>query len=508
MRLHTRIISLSLTLLTALLLTGCSFMPDLLDSAKRQIGQIVGGSGKPTQTVAILSVNDIHAAIDGMPRLAYVADSLRRIYPDFLLVSGGDNQTGNPINDQYEPQGQPVMELMNALHFDLTAVGNHEFDCSSQRFAEQIEQSRFTYINCNIIPPSTWQGRLVADTVICMPNGMRIGWLGALQLGPTGIPDSHPDKMKGFRFVHPVEAIRSRIHALRSRSDVVIALNHLGIEDDVALAHALPKHTLSLIIGGHSHTRIAKEMWVNGTLITQSEAKLKYATLTLIRRSASGKISLKSRLISLEGKNAHIDFDIRRMVDKYNSNPSFNRVLAQATSPYLNKDALGYLMADALQYATDMDIALVNPGGVRISKLPAGAITVRDVYTLDPFNNDILCYRLTGAELKDLLMAAYPEDENRPVYAAGIRMQYHTRNKNQTLDSVEVMTHDGRPLEPQRQYAVAMNSYMASVYRFPAKARGINLRRTTAQGLMFYLHHQKKVSGHTGVRRFWITEHK
>jgi 5'-nucleotidase len=45
-----------------------------------------------------------------------------------LLVAAGDNQTGNPVNDQYPEKGLPVIELMNAVGFDLSAVGNHEFD--------------------------------------------------------------------------------------------------------------------------------------------------------------------------------------------------------------------------------------------------------------------------------------------------------------------------------------------------------------------------------------------
>ena len=64
---------------------------------------------KPRE-VQIFAVNDIHAALENFPRLAYVADSLRAIYPDLLLVSGGDNQTGNPINDQAEQRGMPGLE--------------------------------------------------------------------------------------------------------------------------------------------------------------------------------------------------------------------------------------------------------------------------------------------------------------------------------------------------------------------------------------------------------------
>ena len=52
--------------------------------------------------VHILSVNDMHAKIENMPQLAAVADSLRALYPDLLVISAGDNRTGEPLNDLYE----------------------------------------------------------------------------------------------------------------------------------------------------------------------------------------------------------------------------------------------------------------------------------------------------------------------------------------------------------------------------------------------------------------------
>ena len=76
--------------------------------------------------IAILSVNDMHASIDQFPKFATLVDSLRAVYPDLLLFSAGDNRTGNPVNDQYDPVNYPMIELMNQTGFDLSTVGNHE----------------------------------------------------------------------------------------------------------------------------------------------------------------------------------------------------------------------------------------------------------------------------------------------------------------------------------------------------------------------------------------------
>ena len=67
------------------------------------------GDCKSPQTVHILAVNDMHASLENMPRLTAVADSLRELYPSLLVLSAGDNRTGNPFNDMYKPSGYPMV---------------------------------------------------------------------------------------------------------------------------------------------------------------------------------------------------------------------------------------------------------------------------------------------------------------------------------------------------------------------------------------------------------------
>ena len=52
--------------------------------------------------VVILTVNDMHAAIQNFPQMAAVVDSIRDIYPQLIVFSAGDNRTGNPLNDRYK----------------------------------------------------------------------------------------------------------------------------------------------------------------------------------------------------------------------------------------------------------------------------------------------------------------------------------------------------------------------------------------------------------------------
>ena len=81
------------------------------------------------KTVTILAINDMHAYLDRMPQFAAVVDSLRAIYPNLFITSSGDNRTGNPYNDKFPGHPNfPMINIMNEIGFDVSELGNHEFD--------------------------------------------------------------------------------------------------------------------------------------------------------------------------------------------------------------------------------------------------------------------------------------------------------------------------------------------------------------------------------------------
>ena len=169
----------------AVLLLGTSLI--ISCGTSRKVAEI-----PKAKTIEILAVNDMHAALDNFPRLAFMADSLRKIYPDLLLVSAGDNQTGNPVNDQYPEKGMPIIELMNALHFDMSAVGNHEFDSRLKGFEYITHKANFDFLGANIGLPKDADFRIKPYKIVKSPNGIKTAFLTLLQVNSTGIPDTAP----------------------------------------------------------------------------------------------------------------------------------------------------------------------------------------------------------------------------------------------------------------------------------------------------------------------------
>lgn len=484
----TLILKIIVALITLLLLFSCS-------SKKKTVT-----ANNVEKEAVIFAVNDMHASVDNFPKLAFIVDSLRTIYPNLILVAAGDNQTGNPVNDQYFEKGYPVIDLMNSVGFNLSAVGNHEFDSHLEGFSKLSQKANFDFICANFSDNNLYPIKVSPYKIITLPNGLKLAFLGLLQINQNGIPDTHPDNVKGFTFSAPFETAPKYLY-LKDESDIFIALTHLGFESDVKLAKTM-KPGIDIIIGGHSHTKVDKEQIHNGILITQAENKLKYGTLINIKVLKNGDLYKSMKLIDIKNSKSEKP-STRALVDKYNDNVTLKTVISTATDNFSSYEELGYLMADAQRNAAKADIALVNPGGVRIDHLAKGPITILNVYQLDPFGNELVITKLTGKEIQSLMLEAFEVDEKLPLYPSGIKTKL-ILDENNNLKDVQLKTEKGASLDLNKTYKVAMNNYMTSVYKYKHKDPGQSLFIGTAESTIEYLKNIKNVKSYKGEKRIEI----
>ncbi len=196
---------------------------------------------------------------------------------------------------------------------------------------------------------------------------------------------------------------------------------------------------------------------------------------------------------------------IRSMVDRYNDNPVLNEVIATATDDFSSYAELCYLMADAQREAAGADIALMNPGGIRIDLLAKGQVSIKNVYQLDPFGNELVVTKLTGEELYSLMRAAWPVDDRSPLLPSGIKLELKL-DADGNPGEIVILTGEGSPLDRNRIYSVAMNSYMTQVYKYEHADPGQSLFFTTAEALINYLKKQGDVRSYRDERRVTITK--
>ena len=414
---------------------------------------------------------------------------MRGVYSDLLVFSAGDNRTGNPVNDQYDPVNYPMIELMNRTGFNLSAVGNHEWDGNIDNFQHDIERANFPFLCANVFIPDSIKLD-IKPYVILENQGLKLAVVGMIELRHDGIPGAHPDNLKkvSFKMAHDV---LPEYQFLKDQSNAVIMISHCGMEDDVELAQANP--WLDAIIGGHTHTLIERPFLHNGVLITQSGSHLKFATLVTLKFK-DGKLVDKQSTVLNVNEFKHEKPEIKVLLDEFNDAPALNEAIAEAKTSFENPEELGCMLTDALCEISGADFAFQNTGGIRITHLNQGPITVKDVYKIDPFNNEVIVYQMTGAQVKHFIINSYRKNGGHPSYVSG--MTYTVGNNGNDV-WIEMK---GRKFSTKNTYKVAFNSYMASTVDVRSEDEGVSTFMSSEEMLIEFLRRHKEVD-YQGVSR-------
>ena len=433
------------------------------------------------QKLYIVSTNDMHANIDNFPQFAALMDSLRSVHPDLLLFSAGDNRSGNPINDRYAEPCKPMYELMNKVGFDLSTFGNHEWDGGPDGLRKVLGWANFPFVCANVTFDDTLQMPNHRPYVIFERDGLKLGVIGGIQLGPNGLPDSHPKNCVGSNFVPITDVLPEYLNEL-SDCNAIFLLSHCGYEEDRETAEQFPQ--LTAIFGGHSHTRVAEKQLVNGVMVTQAEAKVKFVTLSTFTFLDGKLVDKDMQLLSIKEfpkRNA----EVQAMVDEYNSNDYFRTVVTNNLTPIESYESLGCLMTDAIRKISGADIGFQNPGGVRFDTLSARPVTLKDIFALDPFDNEIIAFSLSGQEILNLMKSCFITDGG-PIYCSGCSYSYKVDDKGEMTD-IKVKLENGKPLDLNAKYNVVMNSYMSTVFDYEHEDEGQSTFRSSNEMMLEYL---------------------
>ena len=456
--------------------------------------------GPKEQKIYIVSTNDMHANIDNFPQMAALIDSLRTAHPGLLVLGAGDNRSGNPINDRYAEPCKPMYELMNAAGFNLSTFGNHEWDGGPLALRNVLNWANFPFVCANVTFDDTLRMRNVYPYTIFTVDALKIGIIGGIQLGENGLPDFHPKNANGSHFVPLNEVLQQNIDELHD-CNAIFLLSHCGYEEDREIAEQFPE--LDAIFGGHSHTRVAEKQLVNNVMITQAEAKVKFVTLSTFTFKDGKLVDKDMQLLSIKDFPKR-DAKVQAMVDQYNSNEYFRTVVTNNMTPIESYESLGCLMTDAFRYTTGADISFQNPGGVRFDTLSARPVTLKDIFALDPFDNEIIAFTLSGQEIINLMKSCFTTDGG-PIYCSGCTYKYKVNDEGEMTD-IEVTLENGKPLDLNAKYNIVMNSYMSSVFDYEHEDEGRSTFRSSNELMLEYLANHPEIDYVKAHRVFEIED--
>jgi len=227
-----------------------------------------------TKEVTIFHINDQHGKLDNFSKIKYIVDQEKELTNVFVVCSG-DIFSGNPVVDNYEKKGFPMIDLMNKVGFDISTIGNHEFDYGEVILKERFQQSNFEWVCANVDMNTTGIPE-PSEYKTITKNDIKITFLGLVETNGKEneiIPSTHPWRVKNLTFQKYSTVINNYAQTKEDEgSDLYIALTHLGESSDKSIATNYPY--FDMIIGGHSHS--ITDTTVNNIPIFQAGSNLNY----------------------------------------------------------------------------------------------------------------------------------------------------------------------------------------------------------------------------------------
>ncbi len=444
---------------------------------------VIGSDPAAGETkIVIFHINDVHARVGNFARIARLLQAERARNPHVFFLDAGDNFSGDPYVDLYEPKGEPIVRLLNRLQCDAQVLGNHDFDYDQEALKQYMERAAFPVICANVEVISAKIDQPKPYTVLKTANGIRIAVLGLLQVGrDSGLPDTLPARVAGLRFSDPLNAA-GKYKNLKKKNHVFMALTHLGLSTDEYLAKQMGE--LDLIVGSHSHTVIEAPTTENGVLIAQAGAHADYLGRIDLTVKDGVLTEKKGALIDLKTVDSE-DPEIKAMVKEFYKNPVLDREITRLSVPLKGKTELGNLITDAIRRALSLDIAFHNSGGIRVDELK-GSVRYRDVYAMHPFGNVVVVLNMTAAEIRGLIQYDYERRKETDLQVSGIDFTVK-RTGDHRVKAVEIKTREGGQLAEDKTYRVGMNNFMVTSYKFPHQDPGTSSEMKIADIMVQHL---------------------
>jgi 2',3'-cyclic-nucleotide 2'-phosphodiesterase (5'-nucleotidase family) len=433
-------------------------------------------SPKKQIEVSIIHINDVYeiAPVNmgkegGYARLAYLVDSFKQQNPNTILVHAGDflspSLIGNLKDDGGNKiKGKHMVEVMNSVGIDYVTFGNHEFDIKETELLQRLSESTSNWISANVyhrmdsITTQEFQykgqaiPKLIKIPFILNPDTF---WLGITSI-------TLPFNKRPYVYYDDFENSLSQVLDSSSATKVVL-LSHLEREQDASIAKKFPD--IPLIMGGHDHYHFMDTFKTN--VVAKADANLRTIWKhNLIYDFDTKALSINSELIPITSDIPEKP-EVKKVVDKWlqfaeqtanTAGFNVNEVIWQGDSLWECRETIirkrqtnfGCVVAQAMVWATQSDIALLNSGSLRYDDQIKSSLTQQDVLKALPFGGNVVVTNMTGEDVLEYIKTS----ENRNKGTGGYLQLASSLELRASLNNLSFDT--------EGEYKVVTSSFMAS----------------------------------------------
>lgn len=443
------------------------------------------------EEIVILHTNDHHGRPlasklsdlpgGGLSARSTLVQKIRSQHKNVLLLDAGDINDGLIESNMFE--AEPDIIAYNYLKYDAMTLGNHEFYKSLEKLNKQKSLMNFPLLSANILYKD--ESYVAKPYIIKTYNDtIKVGIIG---LTTNSTKYSAPLAVTNqLIFIDEIEACQKIVDSIKDSTDMIIALVHLGMSEDPEYgSFKLAKYVngLDLVIDGHSHTYLQKEIWIKNVTETDSIPVVQAACWGAFL----GKVKVdvqkdKAHFISWDlipinasmkgeymGEYIQEDPELLKILQPYKDKTEqlLGEVIAQSDKKYTtdtvrkSENELATLTLDAMMWYFDSykpDFAITNGGGIR-SQMNQGDIKKSDIYNILPFDNSVTLIELRGKDIKVICEHLLKRKMGTGGFLHFTNNFKLIANPDSTIK--QVLLND-KELIDTKTYKVLTNSYLAS----------------------------------------------
>jgi 5'-nucleotidase len=349
--------------------------------------------------------------------------------------------------------------------------------------------AKFKYLAASTIDTTSGQPILPAYEIREF-SGIPVGFIGLTLKGTPKLVS--PPGVAGLEFRDEAETVNRLVPELKARGvEAIVVLIHEGgfpsggpnecpeISGPIVDIVGKLDRAVDLVISGHTHQsyvcridgRLVTSGDKYGTLVTAIDVKLDRTSRDVVSASAEN-IIVRSADLAKDPAQTQLIADYSRIVGPRASRPVGKVTATLSRQPNeAGESVLGNIVADAHLAATSdaaqggAVIAFTNPGGIRsgIAMHGDGKVTYGDVFTSQPFRNQLVTLTLTGAQIKQALEQQWIDPARPRVLPVSRGFSYvwdHAQPLGHRIKA-EQMQLGGVPIEAATRYRVTVNSFLS-----------------------------------------------
>lgn len=446
-----------------------------------------------TVCIWILHTTDLHGHIlptadyDGNPdygglaRCAAQICRWRRQNSNSILIDVGDVYQGTDVS--LRNKGELMIDLFNHLRYDAWIVGNHEFDWGIETFLNALQRSAMPVLAANTLLNGKPAGASsesehpfakIQPLIIKEIAGIKLAIIGVTTPGmPFWLG---PEFTRGIEFQNPVEPVRRAMARAKGEgADAIVVSGHMGLKmrtggDDFAntvMALTLEFPEAAVFVAGHTHQAIPSRL-TNGALFTQADHfGIHVGRVDLLFDRNSKKLLHREAMCELMDHHVHPDDVIvsRAKSQLAESDAALSSPLGELAEtlrgrslPGIPSDVerlIGAAISEALVERNVRVEGVMHGAFDDRAALVAGPKTLNDIWNLVPYENYIVTAQLSPKQIKAVTEEVFASYEKRNLLGFEVK----TQGRGNDCRIVSMTLADGQPLERNKKYDIAFNSF-------------------------------------------------